>query len=513
MRTDMGKSAIRMLVLAATSFALCSRLFSAADDFDSLGSEIAAANSGGSGAITLGQDIILSAALPPITGSLTIDGGGRSISGNDAQRPGGGPRLGELTGSPAYYPIRDRSPAVDYAPPSVCSLAHQIIAAKSDQPSGGCPAGSGTDTIILDKNIVLFEALPPITSHIIIEVNGHSISGDGRFRIFDVDGGILTVKHLTMTGGNGLTQSDGAIRLHNGGRAQASDSKFIENQAAYGGAAFIPVMGAKNSWLTVKSSRFVGNTGNATYAAGGAISVSSSSSFIRNSGTYGVTHVLNPMMRLDVTNSSFFHNYTPAISAENDATVNVTHVTIEGTALRLPKDNYTTYGRVNLRNSLIYNWASAKYCDKLQQYIGNIIKLGDCTPALSGDPALILAKDSSTNLELLPGSPAINAADPRICSETDQLGNPRAQVGRCDIGAIETVPVSRDLANCSVTTTHGLNFRAAPAGERIGSVPENATMPASARTPGWFRIKHRGASGWISADYVTTEGACNQEAT
>jgi hypothetical protein len=36
---------------------------------------------------------------------------------------------------------------------------------------------------------------------------------------------------------------------------------------------------------------------------------------------------------------------------------------------------------------------------------------------------------------LLPGSPAINAANPTVCPKTDQLGEKR--VGTCDIGAIE----------------------------------------------------------------------------
>ena len=33
-------------------------------------------------------------------------------------------------------------------------------------------------------------------------------------------------------------------------------------------------------------------------------------------------------------------------------------------------------------------------------------------------------------------------------------------------------------------------------------------MPATARTPGWFQVEYRGASGWISADYVSTDGDC-----
>ena len=59
-----------------------------------------------------------------------------------------------------------------------------------------------------------------------------------------------------------------------------------------------------------------------------------------------------------------------------------------------------------------------------------------------------------------------------------------------------------------MTTTHTLNFREQPGGTRFGTVPENATVSATARAAGWFQVEYRGAYGWISADYVETEGEC-----
>ena len=471
--------------------------------------------------------------------------GNLSTDGTCGDRPGDNPRLGDLTGSPAYYPLRDRSPAVDYAdpefcletdqvgtprpqggacdigaieargviaaeptrvPPLVCTLAYQIVAANRDWRAGGCEAGSGVDTIVLDKDIILFEPLPAIASHIIIEGNGHSISGEGKFRIFDVDGGILTIRNLTMIDGNASNGNGGAIRLQNGGRAIVSDSRFVNNSAGYGGAIYLHLLGTRNSWLTVERSSFLNNSGNAIYAGGDTVSVSGSS-FIGNSGRYSVIQVLNPM-RLDVTNSSFIKNYSPAVSAENGATANITHVTIDGAAIRMPKDSFTAFGRVNLRNSIIADRAAPSYCDKLTQNIGNLIKAGDCRPALSGDPMLEKATDASAYLELQPGSPAINAADARFCPDTDQLGRARSIVGRCDIGAIEAVPASRALSNCFVTTTHLLNLRDGPGGAVIGGVPQNMTLRVLARTPRWFEVDVVGASGWISADYVTPAGEC-----
>lgn len=462
-----------------------------------------------------------------------------------AEIPGEDLLLGKLTGAPAYYPLQDRSLAVDAAdplfcldtdqrgrprpqdggcdigaieargaiaadptplPPQVCTLAEQIDAANRDQPAGSCPAGRGVDTISIDKDITLVSTLPAITSHIVIEGNGHKISGDRKFRIFDVNGGSLTVNNLTMADGRGGSGHGGAIRLRNGGRATVNDSRFINNSAGYGGGIYIHLVGTSSSWATVVGSSFVGNSGNAIYAGGGLVLVNSSS-FVGNSGSYGVIQVLNPL-RLDVSNSSFINNRSSAISAENGATATITHVTIEGSAIRMPQDSFTSAGIVKLRNSIISDRSAGSYCDKLTQNIGNLFEAADCPPALSGDPMLEEADDLAGYRDLMPGSPAINAAHAGFCPNIDQLGRARSIFGRCDIGAIEAIPVNQEVSECRVTTTHGLYFREGPGGAIIGGVAQNATFSALTRTPRWFKVEHQGASGWISADYVVTEGEC-----
>ena len=488
--------------------------------------------------------------------------GNMSTDGTCADRPSDDPLLGELTGSPAYYPLQDRSPAVDYAdpeycletdqlgtprpqgggcdigaieargaiaadptpvPPLVCTLAYQIIAGNRDQPASGCPAGSGVDTISLDKDIILFEPLPAITSHIIIEGNGYSISGNGKYRIFDVDGGTLTIKNLTMTEGYSAADNGGAIRLLNGGRAVVNDSRFTRNTARLGGAAYIGWQGTDRSRLTLNRTRLTenrarsdANGGGAIYAGGGAITVNNSS-FVNNSAGFGkgsAILMVNPRSRLEIANSSVISiGSTSLLAVENGVIVTLTHTTIYGPyavdgALHTTDSEFDPPGKYNLRNSIIVGSLSPAVCDNLRQNIGNLIEDGSCSPRLSGDPGLAEATDSSTYLELLPGSPAIGSADARFCPETDQVGRPRALVGRCDIGAIEAVPVSQALSDCRVTTTHMLNFRDGPGGNVIGGVPQQATLSALARTPRWFEVEHEGASGWISADYVQMAGEC-----
>ena len=56
--------------------------------------------------------------------------GNLSPDGTCADRPSDNPLLGELTGSPAYYALRDRSPAVDYADPEFCLETDQLGTSK-----------------------------------------------------------------------------------------------------------------------------------------------------------------------------------------------------------------------------------------------------------------------------------------------------------------------------------------------------------------------------------------------
>lgn len=67
---------------------------------------------------------------------------------------------------------------------------------------------------------------------------------------------------------------------------------------------------------------------------------------------------------------------------------------------------------------------------------------------------------------------------------------------------------TRDLSGCMVTATHVLNLRDGPAGAVFGFVMAGWRLTATGRTADWFEVDVHGVTGWISADYVTTEGDC-----
>ena len=65
------------------------------------------------------------------------------------------------------------------------------------------------------------------------------------------------------------------------------------------------------------------------------------------------------------------------------------------------------------------------------------------------------------------------------------------------------------LSDCTVTTTHRVNFRATPNGERLNElITAGVRLTAFARTEGWFNVVYGGTSGWISADFAQAAGIC-----
>ena len=466
-----------------------------------------------------------------------------------------------MDGTPGWHLIKDGSPAVDAAdagycletdqigtprpqgggcdigaiesmtavpalptpvPPLVCTLSDQIIAANTDRQAGACPAGSGADTIVLRKDITLLSALPNISSYITVEGNGFTISGAGKYRIFNVDKGKLTINDLTLTQGKASPDTGGAIKIHGNGAAVVNNSRFVNNSAKDGGAIWTH---AARTQLIVNNSAFIDNrassAGGAIMMTGGGAAVVTNSVFVNNAAGGGVGGAIDVTNAndADISNSTFVGNRAQrgGALAAGYGRATVTHVTMfkndaifgEGISIYRPFAGASPRA-FRLRNSVIISSGrTASDCyGQLTQNVGNFIADGTCSPPLSGDPLLEDMTGSQTYVAMQAGSPLIDAASAEFCLETDQIGTPRPLGGGCDIGAIEAWPPIQVLSECSVTTTHGLNFRDGPKGNRIGNVPRNVTLTATARTPGWFNVEHDGKPGWISAGYVVTEGAC-----
>ena len=78
---------------------------------------------------------------------------------------------------------------------------------------------------------------------------------------------------------------------------------------------------------------------------------------------------------------------------------------------------------------------------------------------------------------------------------------------------VHVSPLSEDssipLTDCVVTTANVLRLRDEAGGQEVMAlVPFRVTLPARARTASWFFVDFMGTDGWISAEYVQTEGVC-----
>ena len=258
---------------------------------------------------------------------------------------GGDPKLGDPTGSPVYYPLQDDSPAINAADPEyclefdqtntvrasqpggncdvgshenllgispeptpmpvVCSLGDHIQSANKDTSVGACPAGRGADVIDLDSDVSLNAKLPIITSAITINGDGHVISGERQFLIFEVGaGGNLTINNLTLTDGDNTDKGNGgAIRVWRGGVLTVNDSTFTNNAATWGGA--IQSYGT----VTVRKSTFRQNNSD----WGGAINsfgnlTVEDSSFIMNLSVFQGGAIESHAPRLEIWDSTFSDN-------------------------------------------------------------------------------------------------------------------------------------------------------------------------------------------------------------
>lgn len=443
------------------------------------------------GAIRLRNSIVHNrGAIEDCSGGLTASAGNLSVDGSCAATPADKPMLGALSGAPGYFPLKEGSPAIDAAlaefcpavdqlgnarpigeacdigavetaakaaakpivPPPPCPLYDQIIAANTDAPSGGCPAGDGHDVIIFSEDIVLEAPLPRITSAITMEGNGRSISGDKRFQIFNVVGGALTIKDLTLIDGYVPANAiGGAIQIQDGATLIVNDASFVGNSAKEGGAIASYSPGDQ---LIITRSSFRDNRA-LGHGAGGAILVGEGghaeirqSSFVGNySDHVGGAIASWHHGAMQISNSTFSRNQAReggAVYADGSLS-SFTQVTMLGNLASSGRGHAIALfderpGHVQLRNSIIHSdYSSGQICSsvRLTGSGGNLLSDESCGAAASDDPQLGKLDGLPGAHPILSASPAIDGGDPRFCLDSDQLGRTRNHGAGCDIGAIE----------------------------------------------------------------------------
>ncbi len=286
----------------------------------------------------------------------------------------GDPKLDELSPELALHELRDGSPAVDSAdaehclpsdqrgaarphgsacdigaiesrsasaaPPkpeaSVCTLADQIRAANTDQVQGACPAGSGADTIDLTADVTLNAALPPVTSELSINGHGYTISGNHSHRFFNVQGGKLELRDMTLTEGYSTTMASVIYLLD--GELELTNVEIVHNRAEVEGA-IANEFGA----MVIDGSSFRNNLG--TVIVNGGHATITGSIFRHNVGYF--SGAIQNRGVLDARNVEIVDNFAEGWGAAlvNEGTLSLVDSKISGNA----DEGLNTY------SAIIYN--------------------------------------------------------------------------------------------------------------------------------------------------------------
>ena len=117
----------------------------------------------------------------------------------------------------------------------------------------------------------------------------------------------------------------------------------------------------------------------------------------------------------------------------------------------------------------------------------------------------LISGSGDLSVDILPGVSQVLVALSPVVPQTSLPTEYELELNLVN-AAGEIMAVSRE---CTARTTHALNFRASPNGDKIGLVPQAAALDAFDRAGDWFKVEYAGRQGWIHSDYVTTEGNCD----
>ena len=355
--------------------------------------------------------------------------------------------------------------------PGVCSLRQAIQASNTHAPAGGCPAGSGADSIVVavsqiqisqagaDEDNNLTGDLD-VASNVSIVGNGAVIDGGSLDRIFDVHSGQLILSDLVLTSGNVVqtaAPNGGAIRV--GGPSSKPLLKLLNveirlNFASEGGAVYVDDkagMQAINSTLHGNAAVQIGNNGG---GHGGAIFTRGLNATLRN-----VTLTDN---RAERAGGAVFALGFPQI-AKNGPSLTMNNVTIS--ANRASNSNHSALGGgievhghplAFVTNSIVIDNQADQFadchgslaalrfnllpkdfgCDVSGTSDGNVVYDGiGLAPLWNYGGALPTMHPRYLSLARNARAGTDPAQAP--CESVDARGFPRPAQGACDFGAVE----------------------------------------------------------------------------
>ena len=302
----------------------------------------------------------------------------------------------------------------------------------ADPDDSASPPDTGDDIILLTTDVTLTGQLPSITSSIQVEGDGHTISGDGKYQVFSVSGGQLSLNELTITDGlsstvgGGIYVNSGSLSIHDSAikNSQASDigggiyaidsdvdiadSDVSENSTVKshgGGVYFISATGLHT--LDIVGSTFKKNAatedGGALKTAGG-IATITKSTFAENTADEGGA-IESSETTLGITNSTFSSNSAREGGGLSSFSsfVTLTHTTWAYNSADEQGGGIAIIGwtgNFKIRNTLITDSASGGDCHSgpnpyiIIEFTGNFVQDGSCTPQPAENQAALSDTES-----------------------------------------------------------------------------------------------------------------------
>lgn len=275
------------------------------------------------------------------------------------------------------------------------------------------------DPLTLAKNLRLEGSAPAAAV---------TISGQDEVRVITVNAGVAATLHRLIIA-DGRSMDGYGSGIYNLGSLTITNSTIMNN--------FTPGF--------TKDRRFPPNTMGGGIYNGGQLSISNSTlTGNRTQVTSGINgggaifNAINVTGQLTITNSTIIHNGANW-----------------GGGLM---------GTATLYNTIIAGSTRGEDCRSNQPITGAnyLIADGSCGATRTGDPMLGPLQDNGDGIlthALLPGSPAIDAADAAACPPTDQRGIARPLDGNgdgfavCDLGAVEAPPVATPTPTPTATET------------------------------------------------------------
>ena len=313
--------------------------------------------------------------------------------------------------------------------------------------------GLGANLLTIDGNL----------ASSVLSIGSTSTVGIFGLTIANGNNGILNQGNLTVTnsiisGNRGTDFFANSGIFSNSGNLTVTNSTFLDNGAGIFGF---------NSNIAVTDSTFYGNDVGISSAAGSNTTATNNTIFGNNTGISGFfsdiaitnntisgnkgTGIGSFRNVIRVTNSTIFGNQGVGIS-NSESTIQLKNTIVAGNSEGIYPDIYGYNSVTDLGNNLIGTGAAFNAGFPDNSFTNGVNGSIVGTLANPIDPLLgPLANNGGPTQThaLLPGSPAIDAANPNSFPSTDQRGVPRPQGAGPDIGAYELFQTPKSVPESS----------------------------------------------------------------